>query len=154
MTAAKSAPNNYRKKSAARLAAVQILYHIDIGKITSEEALKNFQENYLGKNIEEEAAVKPDIALMSKIVLGVQEKVADLDGMIRATLSDEWKLERMEKVILAILRAGAYELLACPETDTSIIISEYLDVTYAFYEDKEIKFVNAALNRLGQTLRE
>lgn len=150
----KSAPNNYRKKSAARLAVVQILYHMEILKITPEDALKNFQENYMGKNIEEEAAVKPDLSLMSKLVLGVQERLVELDAMISATLNDEWKIERLEKVVLAILRAGTYELLMCPETDTAIIISEYLDVAHAFHEDKEIKFVNASLNRLAQTIRE
>jgi N utilization substance protein B len=150
----KSPPNNYRKKSAARLAAVQILYHMEIGKINSEEALQNFQENYLGKNIEEEAALKPDISLMNKIVLGTQKRLTDLDTMIGATLSNEWKIERLEKVVLSILRAGTYELLMCPETDTGVIISEYLDVAHAFHEDKEIKFVNASLNRLAQTIRE
>jgi N utilization substance protein B len=150
----KSAPNNYRKKSAARLAAVQILYHMELRKISPEEALKNFQENYMGKNIEEEAALKPDTSLMTRIVLGSQERQADLDAMISSTLTDAWKIERLEKVVLAILRAGTYELLMCPETDTSIIISEYLDVTEAFHEDKEIKFVNASLNRLAKTIRE
>jgi N utilization substance protein B len=127
---------------------------MELRKISPEEALKNFQENYMGKNIEEEAALKPDTSLMTRIVLGSQERQADLDAMISATLTDAWKIERLEKVVLAILRAGTYELLMCPETDTSIIISEYLDVTEAFHEDKEIKFVNASLNRLAKTIRE
>ncbi|HCI48960.1 MAG: transcription antitermination factor NusB [Alphaproteobacteria bacterium RIFCSPLOWO2_01_FULL_45_8] len=145
--------SGYRKKSAARLAAVQVLYTKKMLDLSDEEALTNFQEHFLGKNLGESSAIKPDSAFLRLLVSGVCVRDKQLLELIEPNLIETWKIDRVDPIILNIIKCAVLEFLTFPEVDTPIIISEYLDVTHAFFDKKEVGFVNGILNKIGSIIR-
>ena len=91
--------------------------------------------------------------LFQDIVLGVMERLADLDPMIASTLAEDWRLERMESVVRAILRAAVFELSHDTAVPTPVVINEYIEITKAFCSPSEVAFVNASLDALAKLLR-
>jgi N utilization substance protein B len=77
----------------------------------------------------------------------------EIDGVIVARLAEGWKLERLDRAMRAILRAGTYELLARPDVTVGTVIDEYLDVAHAFFDEKEVKFVNGLLDKVAKDVR-
>ncbi len=142
-----------RKRSVARLAAVQALYQIDLSGARPQTVIAEFQRHRLGREIDGEHYGEADPALFADIVTGTAERQADLDRAIAAVLTPDWPLERLETVLRAILRAGAYELLARPDVPARVAISEYLDIAHAFFAGKEPGLVNGVLDRLAHVLR-
>lgn len=88
------------------------------------------------------------------LVRGTMARRAEIDGCIGAALTPDWPLERLESVLRAILRAGAYELLARADVPVPVVISEYLDIGHAFFAGKEPGLINGVLDRLARTLRQ
>lgn len=130
-------------KRAARLAAVQMLYQMEYG-----------QEQREGLHLEEgEAAATPHGGLLKEIVLTVTDRKTTIDDILRQSLDTEWPLERLEVVLRAILRAGVAELMASSRTPSPILISDYVDVTHAFFAGKEPGLVNAVLDRVAKHVR-
>jgi N utilization substance protein B len=147
-----------RRRSAARLAAVQALYQIEItgvlpGSAEVEKVVGEFVRDRLGKEIDGHIYNEADQAMFADIVRGASTRLRDIDGMIASALSPEWPIERLETVLRAILRAGAYELLARIDVPARVAISEYLDVAHAFFGGKEPALVNGVLDRLAHVLR-
>jgi N utilization substance protein B len=142
-----------RRRTAARLAAVQALYQIDLTNAAVDVVIAEFVKHRLGHEMDGENFGEVDATLFTDIVRGAMERRGDLDRMIGAALTPDWPLERLETVLRAILRAGAYELLARSDVPAPVVISEYLDVTHAFFSNKEPGLVNGVLDRLARTLR-
>jgi len=142
-----------RKRSVARLAAVQALYQIDLSATRPETVIAEFLKHRLGREIDGEQYGEADPALFADIVTGTTERRAELDRAISGVLTPDWPLERLETVLRAILRAGAYELLARADVPARVAISEYLDIAHAFYAGKEPGLVNGVLDRLAHVLR-
>ncbi len=149
-----------RRRSVARLLAVQALYQIEINKVETSGAaavdavIAEFVKHRLGQEIEGENYGEADRALFADLVRGASSRQGELDGMISAALSDEWPLHRLETILRAILRAGAYELLGRADVPPRVVISEYLDVAHAFFAGKEPGMVNGVLDRLARVLRQ
>ena len=155
------------KRSAARLAAVQALYEIEITGIPEDGILADFlarrwsvteihggDGGSSGAAAENEPLVAPDLAFLKELVRGATERKVDLDASIQAALApDGTPLDRMEAVLRAILRLGAFELAARPDVDAATIIDEYVELTHAFYAGREPALVNGVLDRLARTLR-
>jgi len=146
------------RRSAARLAAVQLLYQIDfadpIGSGPEIEAeLDAFIAHRVGREMDGLRLVPADTPLLRRIVLGVAARRAELDEMIAGGLDSASHAERLDRLLRAILRAGLWELLAETDTPRAILVAEYLDVTAAFYEQGEVGLVNAVLDRLADRLR-
>ena len=76
-----------------------------------------------------------------------------IDAAIAANLGEGWTIDRLDRALRQILRAGSYELLARPDIPTGSVISEYLDVAHAFFDRKEKKFVNGVLDAVAKTVR-
>lgn len=146
-----------RRRSAARLAAVQAVYEIDIAGAAAAAVVREFIEERWREGDGEEktaaGAVRPDDGLFASVVLGVAERRDELDRMIAAALSADRTLERLEAVLRAILRAGAYELLVERTVPPRVVINEYMEVAHAFFAGNEPDLVNAVLDRLARTLR-
>ena len=142
-----------RKRSVARLAAVQALYQIDLSGAKPATVIAEFQRHRLGREIDGDQYGEADPTLFADIVTGAAERQADLDQAISGALTPDWPLERLETVLRAILRAGAYELLARGDVPARVVISEYLDVAHAFFAGKEPGLVNGVLDRLAHVLR-
>jgi N utilization substance protein B len=141
-------------RSASRLAAVQALYQL----LSSDEpkikmVITEYQKYRLGAEIEGDQYVDADPALFADICEGAWERGTELDEAIAPYLNADWSLDRIERVILAILRAGAYELIARPDVPTPVIINEYVDVCHAFYDRTEASFVNGVLDKVAKAVR-
>lgn len=142
-----------RKRTVARLAAVQALYQIDLSAAKPEAVIAEFVKHRLGREVDGQNYGEADAALFADIVSGVAARQDDLDRTISSVLTPDWPLARLETVLRAILRAGAYELVARPDVPARVAISEYLDVAHAFYAGKEPGLVNGVLDRLAHRLR-
>ncbi|BBK43092.1 N utilization substance protein B [Allostella vacuolata] len=147
-------------RRSARLAAVQALYQMEFTRTSARQAVAEFVRHGLGTTADptedsgdEELLEAPDRILFAAIVEGVQKRPAEFDTMIGQALSGEWKVERLEIILRSILRAGAFELSARPDTAPAIIINDYVDVAHAFFTQKEPGLVNAVLDRLARSLR-
>jgi N utilization substance protein B len=139
------------RRSAARLAAVQTLYSMDITGVTAVAALDEFRR----RQAEEPRGglAEPDGELVALVVHGATAEAALLDEMIGGALSRDWTVDRLEAVLRAVMRAGAYEIKARPATPARVAISEYVDVAHAFYSGSEPGLVNAVLDRIARVLR-
>jgi transcription antitermination protein NusB len=142
------------RRSAARLAAVQALYQMDLTGKGLDAIIKEFERHWMGKEIEDDQYKPADGAFFRVIVQGVLDRQKRIDPTIDELLAKSWPLKRVEAVMRAILRAGAYELMVMPETPVKVVISEYVDIARAFFEKEETAMVNAVLDRLAREARE
>jgi N utilization substance protein B len=150
---ASAPPTGSGRRSAARLAAVQALYQVELGGLSAAAVIEEFRSYRLGRETEGVSYGEADATLFADIVSGRQEHAAEIDRLITARLDKDRQLERLEAILRALLRAGTYELLARPDVPARVIISEYLDVAHAFFAGNEPGFANGVLDRLAHDLR-
>ncbi|MBU6206833.1 MAG: transcription antitermination factor NusB [Alphaproteobacteria bacterium] len=151
-----AAPNSSHRpaaRSAARLAAAQALYQHAMEGTPKARLLHEFHEHRLGATIEDATYRAAEQDFFDDVVTGALARADEIDALIAAHLSAEWSLDRLDKPLLAILRAGTYELLARPDIPAGIVINEYLDVAHAFYARREKGFVNAVLDGVAKAVR-
>ena len=143
-----------RSRSAARLAAVQALYQREMEKTPIPQLLHEFHRHRLGATIEGVEYADAEVDFFDDVVSGVDAREAELDGLIAARLAKDWSLDRLDRPMRQILRAGTYELVARIDVPTGSIISEYVDVAKAFYDKKEASFVNGLLDAVAKDVRQ
>ena len=144
---------NRRDRAAARLAAVQALYQMDLAATPLHDILAEFESHWLGREVEGEQYLPAEAAHFRDVVGGVVEDQRKLDPLIDAALARGWPLKRVEAILRAILRAGAYELDRKPDVPARVIVSEYVDVAHAFVDGDETGMVNAVLDQLARQMR-
>ena len=142
-----------RSRSAARLAAVQALYQQEMEGIPIARLLREFHEHRLGATIEEAQYVEAEQSFFDDVVSGVDARRIEIDDAIADKLAEGWSLERLDRPMRAILRAGTYELLARKDVPVGSVISEYVDVARAFYDKRESGFVNGLLDAVAKEAR-
>ena len=140
-------------RAAARLAAVQALYPQDMERTPLVTLLHEFHNHRLGATIEDVEYAEADVDFFDDLVTGVDARRDEIDGIIASKLSSGWSLDRLDKPMRGILRAGTYELLARADVPTAAVISEYLDVADAFYDKREKGFVNGLLDAVAKVVR-
>ena len=149
-------PNEGRRanrRGAARLAAVQALYQMDLAATPLHDILAEFESHWLGREVEGDEYLPAEAAHFREVVGGVVAEQRKLDPMIDAALQKGWPLKRIETVLRAILRAGAYELECKADVPARVVVSEYVDVAHAFVDEDETGMVNAVLDQLARQLR-
>ncbi|WP_324749148.1 transcription antitermination factor NusB [Sphingomonas sp. LY54] len=146
-------PARSRSRSAARLAAVQALYQQEMEKTPLPTLLHEFHQHRLGATIEGVEYANAEVDFFDDIVRGVDARRVELDALIAARLAKDWSIERLDKPMRQILRAGAYELVARIDVPTGSVISEYVDVAKAFYDKREANFVNGLLDAVAKDVR-
>ena len=142
-----------RSRSAARLAAVQALYQMEMEGTPLARLLHEFHEHRLGATIEDETYADAEQDFFDDVVAGVDARREEIDGLIAGRLAEGWSLERLDRPMRAILRAGTYELIARPDVPAASVINEYLDVAHAFYDKRETGFVNGLLDAIAKSAR-
>lgn len=142
-----------RSRSAARLAAVQALYQKDMENTPLPVLLHEFHQHRLGATIEDVTYTQAEESFFDDIVSGVDARREEIDALVAGKLSSGWTLDRLDKPMRQILRAGAYELLARIDVPTGTVISEYVDVAHAFYDKRETGFVNGLLDAVAKAVR-
>jgi N utilization substance protein B len=146
-----------RARAAARLAAVQALYQHEMEATPLPRLLDEFHMHRLGGEIDEAPEgtqyAEAEVAFFDDVVKGAVARRDEIDALLAGKLAEGWKLERLDRTMLQILRAGAYELLARADVATGTAISEYVDVAHAFFEPREAKFVNGLLDAVAKAVR-
>ena len=140
-------------RSAARLAAVQALYQQEMEGTPTARLLHEFHHHRLGATIEGETYADAEISFFDDLVEGAVARRDEIDALIADRLAEGWSLDRLDKPMKAILRVGAYELVARPDVPTASVISEYVDVADAFYAKREKGFVNGLLDAVAKAVR-
>jgi len=148
-----SKPGRSRSRSAARLAAVQALYQQEMEGTPVARLLKEFHDHRLGAVVEDAQYHDAEREFFDDIVTGVGTRCAEIDAAISVRLADGWSLARLDRPMRAILRAGAYELIARSDVPVGSVISEYVDVAHAFYDKRESGFVNGLLDAIAKEAR-
>jgi N utilization substance protein B len=139
------------KRSAARLAAVQALYQMEISGTGWEAVRREFEDHRLGAEIEGDQYREADVELFRDILKGVFERQAAIDQLTDRALVEKWPLGRIDATMRAVFRAAGHELTARPDIPPKVSIGEYVDVTKAFFSSgKEAKFVNAVLDHMAR----
>lgn len=142
-----------RSRSAARLAAVQALYQQEMEGTPVPRLLKEFHDHRLGATIEDQRYYEAERDFFDDIVSGAEARRGEIDALISQRLAEGWSLQRLDRPMRALLRAGAYELIARADVPVASVISEYVDVAHAFYDKRESGFVNGLLDAIAKEAR-
>jgi N utilization substance protein B len=135
-------------RRAARLAAVQALYQMEMSGAGADEVVREFIEHRFP-----EAVLPPDGDFFSAIVQGVPSHQVEIDRAIAGSLSQNWKLERVDSILRAILRCAVFELVDRREVPVKVVIDEYVAVANDFFGGEEPGFINAALDAIARRKR-
>lgn len=146
-------PRSANKRGAARLAAVQALYQMDVAGSGLLEIASEYEAHRLGKEVDGQLYLQADPQWFRAILSGVVEKQKAIDPVIRQSLTEDWPLSRLDSTLRAILRAGAYELMERHDVPVAVVVSEYVDIAKAFFEEEEPRLVNAVLDRIARRTR-
>lgn len=141
------------KRGTARLAAVQALYQMDIVGAGLLEVAAEYEAYRLGKEVDGSVYREADAQWFRAILSGVVEHQKEIDPVIGQSLTEDWPLSRLDSTLRAILRAGVYELMKRADVPVAVIVSEYVDIAKAFYDEDEPKLVNAVLDRVARRVR-
>jgi N utilization substance protein B len=141
------------RRGAARLAAVQALYQMDIAGAGINDIFAEFESHWLGGEVEGDKYLPAEAAFFRDIVSGVVRDQARLDPLIDDALSRGWPLKRIDAILRAVLRAGAYELEHRKDVPGRVVVSEYVDVAHAFVDGEETGMVNAVLDQIARQFR-
>lgn len=142
-----------QSRSAARLAAVQALYQHEMEATPIARLIHEFHEHRIGAIIEDAEYADADLPFFDDIVKGTLARLPEIDAAIVARLASGWSMERLDRTMKAILRAGAYELIARSDVPVGAVVSEYVDVAKAFFDAREAGFANGLLDAIGKAAR-
>ncbi|MFN4039338.1 MAG: transcription antitermination factor NusB [Erythrobacter sp.] len=145
-------------RSAARLAAVQALYQLHMEKTALAKLLDEFHQHRLGRAVDDEGDGEPvyaeaEVEFFDDVVRGVAARLDEIDALVASKLAAGWTTARLDKTMLQVLRAGAYELLARRDIPVAVAINEYVEVAKAFFDDTEARFVNGVLDAVAKDAR-
>jgi N utilization substance protein B len=149
----KGADKKANRRGAARLAAVQALYQMDIAGAGLNDIFAEFESHWLGNEVEGEKYLPAEAAFFRDVVSGVVRDQTRLDPLIDEALAKGWPLKRVDAILRAVLRAGSYELQRRKDVPARVVVSEYVDVANAFVEKEETGMVNAVLDQIARQFR-
>ena len=140
-------------RAAPRRLALRALYQMDIAGTGSNEILAQFESHWIGREVEGNQYLPAEAAFFREVVNGVVREQRSLDPLIDAALAETWPLKRIEAILRAVLRAGAFELGHRSDVPARVVVAEYVDVANAFVDREETGMVNAVLDQLARKLR-
>jgi len=147
-------PAEIDARRAARLGAVQALYQMEMSGASTAQVIDEFDTGKLPRHTEASITdVEGDMDLFKTLVEKAVDRQLTLDRAIARHLSRGWKLERLDAVARAILRAGAAELEQRKDIPTAVVIDEYVEIAKSFFDGPEPGFVNATLDACAKDLR-
>src|SRR6201991_3171065 len=141
------------RRGAARLAAVQALYQMDMAGTGINDSFAEYESHWIGSEVEGDQYLPAEAAFFRDIVSGVVRDQAKIDPVLDVALERGWPLKRIDAILRAVLRAGAYELEHRKDVPGRVVVSEYVDVAHAFVEREETGMVNAVLDQIARQFR-
>lgn len=142
-----------KARAASRLAAVQALYQHQLEAVPLARLLDEFHRHRLGAEIEGDQYAEAEVAFFDDVVSGTIARRDEIDALLGERLASGWTVARLDKTMLQILRAGAWELVARADVPTATVIGEYVDVAHAFFDKRESNFVNGVLDAVAKAVR-
>ncbi len=137
-----------------RILAFQGVYSWDVSKSSVEDILKFswLQKDSESQDKEEPLAPEPleERTFASFIITGTIEHVSEIDELIKKHLSENWTLERINKVSLAILRTSIFEMKFQNGSQPKIVIDEAVNIAREYGLEDSYKFINAVLDKIGK----
>jgi N utilization substance protein B len=143
--------SSHEERSAARLAALQALYQLEMTGNAPDEVIQEFIDHRFGRD--SRRVSRHDEAFFADIVHGVLRHQIEIDRSIARSLAAGWTLARIDSILRALLRAATYELVARRDVPAKVVIDEYVELARDFFEGDEPGFVNAVLDRLAHKKR-
>lgn len=143
---------NRQARSAARLAAVQALYQMEMTGTGWAKVRAEFEEHRLGMEVDGETLAEADLKMFRKLLKGVVERQPDIDKAVNQTLKDGWPLRRIDPILRALFRAAGFEMLEL-NTPRNVVLNEYIEVAKAFFDGDEPRLANAVLEAIDKVLR-
>ena len=131
----------YMKRREARETALCLIYEYSFNN--------EFTPQQVFETAMEQREEKPS-AFAKQLYFGTCEHMAELDEKI-ATAAENWRIERISRVSLTVLRMCAFELLFMPDTEKEIVINEALELTRKYDDEKAVAFVNGVIGRIINT---
>ena len=159
---AKYVSEKIRKKSSARLAAVQATYMAAYGQLPVDVVVLDFLSGKIGDYLieedslgtEENVPVEPmDKEYFERLIRGVLADKENLEKSLNMFLSEGRSLESCDGTLQALLLCAMYEIANTRDLDVKVIIQEYIDMAYAFFSKNEPKMVNALLDQIAKQIR-
>jgi N utilization substance protein B len=144
---------NSSLRSAARLAASQALYQMEVAQKGLSDILAEFEAHWIGREIEGDAYNPAEVAFFRDVVSGVLRDQTPIDRGLDETLAKGWPLRRIEALMRAILRAAFYELRSRPDVPARVVVTEYVDIAAAFFGPEESGMINAVLDAVAHQVR-
>ena len=141
------------ERTGARLSAVQALYEMEVGGKGVIDALAEFEAFWIGREVDGVQHPPAETGFFRDLLRGVVEEQRAVDARVDEALADGWPLKRVEAVLRAILRAGAYELMFRRDVPAKVAISQYVEIAHSFYEGEEPPMVNAVLDAVARAAR-
>jgi N utilization substance protein B len=140
-------------RRAARLAAVQALYQMELAGVTAAAAIDDF--GHLPAEASDSLADRShvDEEFFARLVRGSELKAEEVDQQVAGVLSPEWPIQRLDSVVRAILRAGVWELMVRADVPARVVLDEYVDLAHAFFDGDKPSFINGVLDKLAHKLR-
>ncbi|HEY8195105.1 MAG TPA: transcription antitermination factor NusB [Hyphomicrobium sp.] len=149
----KPKPHEITARTAARIAAVQALYQMDLSGIDLNDVIAEFLNERLSGDNRDEMLASADRVFFADILRAVVRRQREIDPMIDEQLAIGWRLVRVDSILRAILRGGVAELLDRSDVPARVAISEYVNVARVFFDDDEPRVVNGILDKLARRLR-
>ena len=141
-----------KRRSASRLAAVQALYQIELGGGHPADVIAGFVDHHQGAALDGDVRAPADREFFQALALGASDRLAEVDRVLADALENR-TVERLDATLRALLRMGAYELMAVRDVPARVAINEYMDLAHAFFSGSEPKLVNGVLDHIARDLR-
>lgn len=153
MKASSSRPRGLQPRTAARMAAVQALYQMDMAATDLNDVINEFVTIRFPTAEDRETVAGADPVYFAELLRGVVRRQREIDPMIDDQLATGWRLTRVDSILRAILRGGVFELMERRDVPARVAINEYINVAHAFFDEDEPKVVNGLLDKLARQLR-
>lgn len=138
--------NYHKRRSEARLAAVQALYQMDISGIQLDSVIEEFSSHRISEE-------NVDVEYFEDVLRGVVQFQDTIDQDIAGHISKKWSVKRLDMTLRAIMRAGCYEIARRPDIPALVVIDEYVSIAAQFFEQSEPAFINGALDSYAKKIR-
>ncbi len=145
--------NRASERSAARLAAVQAIYQMEVSGKGVVEVTAEFEAHWIGREIEGMIFNASDMPFFRDLLAGVVREQRAIDRTTDDTLAEGWPLKRVEAVLRAILRCAVFELMMRRDVPVRVVINEYVEIAHGFYEGDEPGLINGVLDAIAHKTR-
>ncbi len=140
-------------RTAARVAAVQALYQMDLAGTDLNDVISEFLRERFTEDAKDETVQGADRTFFADILRAVLRRQREIDPMIDEQLATGWRLVRVDAILRAILRAGVAELIDRGDVPARVAINEYVNVSHFFFSEDEPRVVNGVLDKIARRVR-